>query len=142
MTKLPCQSSHPDNIVSPVPIKKVYGVDFFGEIKNNKQLVELSYGAGKWWIYLPHWKMPNKIDEKYPAKIDTFSRKPYPNTKDGNIQRIIDVAKDFKCTKAQTAYLLATTRWETGNKFIPNVEAYWLSEAWRKRNLRYYPYHG
>ncbi len=40
------------------------------------------------------------------------------------------------------AYALATAYHETNGKMLPVVEAYWLSEAWRKKNLRYYPYHG
>ena len=40
------------------------------------------------------------------------------------------------------AYLLATTHHETNKTFQPVREAYWLSEAWRKANLRYYPYYG
>jgi len=39
------------------------------------------------------------------------------------------------------AYMLSTFLGETGN-FHPVREAYWLSEAWRKRNLRYYPWYG
>ncbi len=42
----------------------------------------------------------------------------------------------------QMAYVLATTEWETNRTFKPVREAYWLSEAWRKKNLRYYPYYG
>lgn len=40
------------------------------------------------------------------------------------------------------AYLLATTHHETNKTFQPVREAYWLSESWRKSNLRYYPYYG
>ena len=40
------------------------------------------------------------------------------------------------------AYILATTHHETNKTFQPVREAYWLSEAWRKSNLRYYPYYG
>lgn len=43
----------------------------------------------------------------------------------------------------QIAYVLATADWETNHTFEPVREAYWLSEAWRKRHLsRYYPYYG
>ena len=42
----------------------------------------------------------------------------------------------------QIAYVLATVEHETANTFKPIKEAYWLSENWRKRNLRYYPYYG
>ncbi len=40
------------------------------------------------------------------------------------------------------AYSLATAWWETARTMQPVIEAYWLSEAWRKKNLRYYPWHG
>lgn len=31
------------------------------------------------------------------------------------------------------AYMLATAYWETNETMQPVIEAYWLSEAWRKR---------
>ncbi len=40
------------------------------------------------------------------------------------------------------AYMLATTYHETNKTMQPVREAYWLSENWRKQNLRYYPYYG
>ena len=40
------------------------------------------------------------------------------------------------------AYIMATVKHETNNTFEPVEEAYWLSESWRKANLRYYPWHG
>lgn len=40
------------------------------------------------------------------------------------------------------AYSLATAWWETNKTMQPVVEAYWLSEAWRKKHLRYWPHHG
>lgn len=40
------------------------------------------------------------------------------------------------------AYILATAWWETGKTMQPVKEAYWLSEDWRLRNLRYSPYYG
>lgn len=43
---------------------------------------------------------------------------------------------------AHTAYALATAYHETNGKMQPVIEAYWMSEAWRKRNLRYYPWYG
>lgn len=42
----------------------------------------------------------------------------------------------------QVAYVLATTQWETAQTFKPVREAFWLSEEWRKNNLRYFPYYG
>jgi putative chitinase len=44
--------------------------------------------------------------------------------------------------RAWQAYALATAFWETARTMQPVVEAYWLSEDWRKKNLRYYPWHG
>jgi predicted chitinase len=40
------------------------------------------------------------------------------------------------------AYVLATTFWETAHTMQPVREAYWMSEEWRRENLRYYPYYG
>jgi hypothetical protein len=40
------------------------------------------------------------------------------------------------------AYYLATAKWETNGTIQPVREAYWLSEDWRRRNLRYYPFYG
>ena len=40
------------------------------------------------------------------------------------------------------AYILATAWHETGATMQPVREAHWLSEAWRKKNLRYYPHYG
>ncbi len=39
-------------------------------------------------------------------------------------------------------YVLATVQHETAGTFKPVREAFWLSEKWRKKNLRYYPYYG
>lgn len=43
---------------------------------------------------------------------------------------------------AWAAYGLATAWHETAMTMQPVKEAYWLSEAWRKANLRYYPWYG
>ena len=42
----------------------------------------------------------------------------------------------------QIDYITATAMWETNHTCLPVKEAYWLSEGWRKRHLRYYPYYG
>ena len=44
--------------------------------------------------------------------------------------------------ESQIAYVIATAKWETNHQCVPVREAYWLSEEWRKRHLRYYPYYG
>jgi putative chitinase len=43
---------------------------------------------------------------------------------------------------AYCAYALATAWHETAAKMQPVREAFWLSEAWRKKNLRYWPWYG
>lgn len=55
---------------------------------------------------------------------------------------IIKTGKKYGLLRNQLAYVLATTEWETNKTFEPVREAYWLSEDWRKKNLRYYPWYG
>ena len=43
---------------------------------------------------------------------------------------------------AYVAYALGTAYHETNATLQPVREAYWLSEAWRKKNLRYWPWYG
>ena len=65
------------------------------------------------------------------------------STKEGTITAIIYECKaQGLVLDTQIAYVLATTQWETNRTFKPVREAYWLSEQWRRRNLRYYPYYG
>ncbi|MCK5726279.1 MAG: hypothetical protein KAH22_05600 [Thiotrichaceae bacterium] len=44
--------------------------------------------------------------------------------------------------KTQMAYILATTEHETNATYQPVKEAYWLSDAYRKKHFKYYPYYG
>ena len=44
--------------------------------------------------------------------------------------------------KLEQQAAIATTAIETASTFRPVREAFWLSEDWRRRNLRYYPYYG
>ncbi|MCF4098606.1 hypothetical protein [Maritalea mediterranea] len=60
----------------------------------------------------------------------------------GHMRLILQECEKQGALRNQAAYLLATAQWETNHTFEPVVEAYWLSENWRKRNLRYYPWHG
>lgn len=64
------------------------------------------------------------------------------NLRLGDTQAIISYAKGFGVLRNQLAYILATARWETAHTMKPVKEAYWKSEAWRKKNLRYYPWYG
>ena len=77
-------------------------------------------------------------------KTDTSSGKVHDfSTKQGTIDAI-----RWECQSqgiglnTQMAYVIATTEWETAKTFKPVREAFWLSESWRKKNLRYYPYYG
>lgn len=47
-----------------------------------------------------------------------------------------------KLTIPQWAYVFASTFHETNATFLPVKEAYWLSEDWRRKNLRYFPFYG
>jgi len=60
----------------------------------------------------------------------------------GDTQLIIEECKRQGVLRNQVAYILATAKWETAHTIKPVREAFWLSEAWRKKNLRYYPYYG
>lgn len=42
----------------------------------------------------------------------------------------------------EMAYILATVKHETNATYLPVREAYWLSEAWRRGNLPYWPWYG
>lgn len=60
----------------------------------------------------------------------------------GETRLIIREAKRRGVMRQQLAYILATARWETAHTMRPVREAFWLSEQWRKDNLRYYPWYG
>jgi hypothetical protein len=65
------------------------------------------------------------------------------STKSGTIEAITyECRAQGLILDSQIAYVLATAQWETNRTFKPVKEAYWLSENWRKRNLRYYPFYG
>lgn len=72
---------------------------------------------------------PNKkLDQKEVDAIDSFLN-------------FVDI--DFnRLTIPQWSYVFATVFHETNATFLPIKEAYWLSEEWRKKNFRYYPYYG
>ena len=67
-------------------------------------------------------------------------------TKQGTINAIKSAcAKQGIGLKTQIAYVLATVDHETAHTFQPVAEAFYIkpdAEAWRKKNLRYYPYYG
>ena len=64
-----------------------------------------------------------------------------PDQKKG-LEAVLRAAKEADWPLAYVAYALATAGHETNYTMLPVREAYWLSENWRKKNLRYYPYYG
>lgn len=60
----------------------------------------------------------------------------------GYTRLIIEEAHKEGLLRNQLAYVLATAYHETAHTMKPVREAFWLSEDWRKRNLRYYPWYG
>ena len=93
----------------------------------------------------PEFIGPDAIEQlQGMLKTDTSSGKVHDfSTKQGTIDAI-----RWECQtqgiglKTQMAYVIATTEWETAKTFKPVREAFWLSESWRKKNLRYYPFYG
>jgi putative chitinase len=62
----------------------------------------------------------------------------------GDSQLILKECKLAGLLRNQAAYVMATAWWETAHTVEPVKEAYWVknAEAWRKKNLRYYPWYG
>lgn len=60
----------------------------------------------------------------------------------GHTRALIAECKAQGLLRNQCAYVLATAWWETARTMEPVVEAYWLSEEWRRTHLRYYPWYG
>lgn len=60
----------------------------------------------------------------------------------GDTRLIVTACMSQNLLRNQAAYVLATAYWETNRTMKPVEEAYWLSESWREKNLRYYPWHG
>ena len=81
--------------------------------------------------------LQEKLDDIGEGEIHDFSNKA------GTIEAIKNQCRAQGIgLNTQIAYVLATTQWETNQTFEPVQEAYWVSENWRKKNLRYYPFHG
>lgn|SRR5215217_2593879 len=58
------------------------------------------------------------------------------------LETVCAAAKAASWPLAFTAYALATACHETAYTMQPVREAFWLSENWRRANLRYYPFYG
>lgn len=64
------------------------------------------------------------------------------NLKLGDTELIIEEARKQGLLRNELAYVLATAYHESAHTMKPVKEAFWLSEDWRKKNLRYYPWYG
>lgn len=60
----------------------------------------------------------------------------------GLTRQIIAECEEQQLLRNEAAYVLATAYWESARTMQPVKEAFWLSEDWRKRNLRYFPWYG
>jgi putative chitinase len=58
------------------------------------------------------------------------------------LESVLSAAKEAGWPVAFTAYALATACHETAYTMQPVREAFWLSEGWRSKNLRYHPFYG
>lgn len=58
------------------------------------------------------------------------------------LEAVLCAAKAASWPLAFTAYALATASHETAYTMQPVREAFWLSENWRRNNLRYFPFYG
>ena len=59
-----------------------------------------------------------------------------------DVEFLIERCKAHGLSLNQCAYVMATVQHETNGLYVPVREAYWLSESWRRNNLRYYPWYG
>ena len=57
-------------------------------------------------------------------------------------ENIIKVMQEYDVPLSWAAYILATAYHETAQRMQPVREGLNASDAWRKRNLRYYPWYG
>jgi hypothetical protein len=113
-----------------------------------------SHWSEKW---IRRWQKTLKEGEYYLGNIDgqfgpktleaslvaaKLKYQPLVIERKGDTQLIMDECDKHGLTLTQKAYVLATVEWETARTFKPVKEAFWLSENWRKKNLRYYPWYG
>ncbi|SIS71905.1 MULTISPECIES: glycoside hydrolase family 19 protein [Chryseobacterium] len=83
-----------------------------------------------------------KFFDEYRQNLDPNRKLDQPEVNALNIFLDFADAAWKMFTVQQWSYIFATTFHETNATFLPIKEAYWLSEDWRKKNLRYFPYYG
>ncbi len=71
--------------------------------------------------------------------------RPHVNLTTQNVigmDKVLDYALKRGTALGSLSYIIATDWWETAQTMHPVKEAYWMSEEWRRRNLRYFPWYG
>lgn len=95
---------------------------------------------------LDKWSPPEAVRAKslkYPSAFFNVVRDHFKSLTGDQVVGIETLLKAMKdWPMSWVAYGLATANIETAHTFQPVREAYWLSEEWRKKNLRYYPHYG
>jgi hypothetical protein len=79
------------------------------------------------------------------SKFFAAVRRSFGSLTEGQVEgfeRLLQAYGAARWPIAFAAYGLATGWRETNKTMQPVREAYWLSEDWRQRNLRYYPWYG
>lgn len=91
--------------------------------------------------YILHFQ--GKLMENFFSEIKSSLFRRLSQTQVDGLNIIIrswrDMGRDYI---PELAYILATAYHETAHTMQPVREAYWKSEEWRKKNLRYYPWYG
>lgn len=64
------------------------------------------------------------------------------NLSTGDTRLIISTCRKAGLGLQAASYVLATAWHETAHTMKPVRKAFWLDEAWRKENLRYWPWYG
>lgn len=101
------------------PLLTPIGLAFFAETQ----------GTGPWGIWTP--------DE-----IATAAQVPVQAVKDNWPFVYEAMVKYHVDTVYSMVGMIGTIAKESASTFAPVKEAFWLSEEWRKQNLRYYPWYG
>lgn len=129
LKKAPDQaSSLADNEVVRVPAGKRYGVISTRELHNDAhEFVELAGGAGRWFVFAPHFHRIQTVSEALPRTVDwsdfnclvtphitvgevlNFDRRRRPEPGNSNISRILATCDEAEKVRAAAARSLGLT---------------------------------
>ena len=88
---------------------------------------------------------PKPVDLNYKAFFDHIRKPLFGRLTASQVkghEQIMAEMKKHSVPLPQAAYILATSYHETAKRMQPVREGLNASDAWRKRNLRYYPWYG